>query len=95
MGEMMTDGEIWRDIHGHEGAYQVSDLERVRSLRRVVTRSDGRTYCVVSKVLRPMVQAGTDFRIVVLSDHGRQRHHYVHVLQRQTGLDCAAARRLA
>lgn len=29
--------EEWRDIPGFEGAYQVSDLGRVRSLDRVVT----------------------------------------------------------
>ena len=83
--------ETWRDIPGHEGTYQVSTLGRVRSLRRVVTRSDGRTYCVVAKVLRPMVQARTGFHIVVLSDRGRQTRHYVHRLQHEAGLDCATA----
>ena len=28
--------ELWRDIPGHEGAYQVSSLGRVRSLPRVI-----------------------------------------------------------
>lgn len=30
--------EVWRDIPGYEGAYQVSTLGRVRSLDRVVSR---------------------------------------------------------
>ena len=30
--------EIWKDIEGYEGLYQVSNLGRVRSLDRVVTR---------------------------------------------------------
>jgi len=34
--------EQWRDIPGHEGAYQVSDLGRVRSLDREVAYRDGR-----------------------------------------------------
>lgn len=36
--------EIWKDIPGHEGAYQVSNRGRVRSLPRCVLRhySDGR-----------------------------------------------------
>jgi len=32
--------EIWKDIKGYEGSYQVSDLGRVRSLDRVTF--DGR-----------------------------------------------------
>lgn len=34
--------EIWKDIEGYEGLYQVSNLGRVRSLDRVVQRS---SYC--------------------------------------------------
>ena len=34
--------EIWKPVVGFEGAYEVSDLGRVRSLDRVVMRSDGR-----------------------------------------------------
>ena len=35
--------EIWKDIKGCEGIYQISSFGRVRSLDRVVTYSDGRT----------------------------------------------------
>ncbi|MGR5868121.1 NUMOD4 domain-containing protein [Bacillus pacificus] len=27
--------EVWRDIEGYEGLYQVSNLGRVRSLKRI------------------------------------------------------------
>lgn len=39
--------EIWRDISGYEGLYQVSNLGRIKRLPRVVIRSDGRrrTFC--------------------------------------------------
>lgn len=33
--------EIWKDIKGYEGYYQVSNMGDVRSLDRLVTRSDG------------------------------------------------------
>lgn len=31
--------EIWRDIKGYEGLYQISNLGRVKSLDRIVERS--------------------------------------------------------
>jgi len=34
--------EVWRDVVGYEGSYQVSNLGRVRSLDRKVTYHDGR-----------------------------------------------------
>lgn len=33
--------EVWRDINGFEGLYQVSNLGRVKSLARTIIRSDG------------------------------------------------------
>ena len=33
--------EIWRDIKGYEGLYQVSDMGRVKSLERTVSKEDG------------------------------------------------------
>ena len=36
--------EIWKDIPGYEGVYQVSSIGRVRSVDRVVTRRDGRDF---------------------------------------------------
>ena len=35
------DGEIWKDIEGYEGYYQVSNLGRVKSLERDVVKKDG------------------------------------------------------
>lgn len=32
------ENEIWKDIPGFEGLYQVSNLGRVKSLQRVITR---------------------------------------------------------
>ena len=34
--------EIWRDIKGYEGIYQVSNLGNVKSLDRITVRSDGK-----------------------------------------------------
>lgn len=36
--------EIWKDIEGYEGLYQVSNLGRVKSLSREIIRQDGNNY---------------------------------------------------
>jgi len=36
--------EVWKDIKGYEGLYQVSNLGRVKSLERTITRKDGKGY---------------------------------------------------
>lgn len=44
------EGEVWRDIKGYEGVYQVSNLGRVKSLARIVTmRNQVCTYSVHKK----------------------------------------------
>jgi len=44
--------EQWRDIPGHEGAYQVSDLGRVRSLDREVRTHAGVVKSCRGRILR-------------------------------------------
>jgi hypothetical protein len=43
--------EIWSDVAGFEGAYQVSSLGRVRSLDRIAQSKDGRSRRLKGKVL--------------------------------------------
>lgn len=47
----MNEQEIWKDIPGYEGMYKVSNYGNVKSLSRVVIRSDGKKYphkeCIV------------------------------------------------
>ncbi|RWQ72963.1 NUMOD4 domain-containing protein [Bacillus cereus] len=47
--------EIWKDIEGYEGLYQVSNLGRVQSMNHVVKRSTGSSYSVTGKILNPTV----------------------------------------
>ena len=46
--------EEWRDIKGYEGKYQVSNMGRVKSLDRLVSRS-GRVMHLREKLLKPRV----------------------------------------
>lgn len=54
----MYDNEIWKDIPGYEGMYRVSDMGRVESLHRVITRSNGTSWTIRAKILKPYLHKG-------------------------------------
>ena len=57
--------EIWKDIQGYEGIYQVSSHGRVRSLDRIVVRPNGNgDYFAKGKII-----------YVVLTKHGYNEVH--------------------
>lgn len=45
--------ETWRDIPGYEGYYQASDLGGIKSLRRVIMRSNGSPQTIRERILKP------------------------------------------
>lgn len=49
----MEEKEIWRDVVGYEGLYQVSNYGNVKSLSREVDNGNG-TYFTKEKILKPM-----------------------------------------
>lgn len=69
----MNADEQWAAVPGYEGAYEVSDLGRVRSLDRVIQRVDGRPGRKYrGRILSPWTNPqGQSF--VNLSADGRQR----------------------
>jgi NUMOD4 motif/HNH endonuclease len=75
--------ERWRPVPGYEGAYEVSDLGRVRSLRRTVIRSNGRATVVRQRILRQsqyVADGRGTYRRVVLSKGGQAKNFTVHIL---------------
>lgn len=70
--------EIWKDVIGYEGIYEVSNEGRVRSIDRVA--NNGRRY--KGKVLSPAPGGRTgEYRSVQLFDlDGKQTRKYVHQL---------------
>lgn len=50
--------EIWKDIKGYEGLYQVSNLGRVKSLYKEIIKSNGRNFYSKEKLLKFTMRSG-------------------------------------
>ena len=46
-------GEIWKDIEGYEGYYQISNYGRVKSKERVSPCCYGKTRLLKEKIIAP------------------------------------------
>lgn len=68
--------EIWKDVKGYEGSYQVSNKGRVKALNRYITKiQKGCTYNQFHKE-KILAQRGTKYRMINLAG----RTFYVHRL---------------
>lgn len=72
--------EVWKDVVGYEGRYQISNLGRVKSLSRLVKFPDGRkSYSIKERVLRQ--QIGTHgYYQVDLHNGGDRKRCGVHIM---------------
>ena len=75
----MVEKEEFRDIEGYEGIYQVSNLGRVKSLPRVIERSNGRSISVKGRILKPLVYSNK-YHGVVLTLSGKKTMLSIHSL---------------
>ena len=73
--------EIWRPVAGYEGAYEVSDRGRVKSVERTVRGGAAAERRVKERILRPVPRHGTRFFRVTLSSQSRRRRCYIHKLK--------------
>lgn len=74
--------EIWKDVEGYEGLYQVSNLGRVKSLGMNFIRSDLKPYTRSGRILHQLVYKN-DYVKVELTNHGFSKRYYVHRLVAQ------------
>ena len=75
--------EIWKDIKGYEGLYQVSNLGRVKSLARTIYKVDGTTQTFKDKI-RSATFNGRGYLQVGLSKEGSYTTFKVHRLVANT-----------
>lgn len=73
--------EIWKDIPGYEGYYQVSNLGNVKSMKRVVERKNNGTgnLPLKPKLLSPTTYP-TGYKKVTLCKNDKRKYLFVHRL---------------
>lgn len=74
------DKEIWKDIKGYEGMYQVSSEGRVKSLERIITDKNGRKLTMHGKIIKTRWLSRNNYLKVDLCRNGHYKEHYVHQL---------------
>ncbi|MCD2099528.1 NUMOD4 domain-containing protein [Rhodococcus qingshengii] len=72
--------EEWRAIPGFEGHYEASNLGRIRSVDRAITRSDGVVLNRRGKVLAPAPNTSGHLQVSIRSTDGIKRSRSVHQL---------------
>ena len=75
--------EIWVDIHGYAGSYQVSTHGRVRSLERIDSRGQKRK----EKLIKPYKGGSKGYKAVCLSMNGVVRSVRIHRLVAEHFID--------
>ena len=68
--------EIWRDIKGYEGLYQVSNLGRVKSLERIVSNN----HLVKEKILKVLKSTTTPYEFIQI----KHKSLFIHRLVAET-----------
>lgn len=71
--------EIWKDIMGYEGIYQISNQGRIASVSRVLKDKNGKEKRYKGRVLLPQPNSSGYLRVHLKRD-GKLKHHFVHRL---------------
>ena len=72
--------EIWKDIKGYEGFYQVSNMGRVKSLDREIIYKDGRVYKYNGQIIKTYKNNNNGYLTVTLRKNSNIKTFDVHRL---------------
>lgn len=72
--------ELWKDVKGYEGLYQVSSLGRVKAMAKQSVDTLGRKYIREERILSPRESAQTGYPQLNLSKNGEVKTFPVHRL---------------
>lgn len=79
--------EIWKDIKGYEGLYQVSNYGRVKSLNRFRIGRNGKPVKVNERILKPVINYGYCYVFIRNYERKLVKNFRVHRLVAQTFLE--------
>lgn len=79
--------EIWKDIVGYEGLYQISNLGRVKSLKRKVYAGRNRMRWQYERILSNNKTNGNGYIVVSLNKESKSKNKYVHRLVAEAFLE--------
>lgn len=71
--------EEWRDIDGYVGYYQISNNGRVKSIDRVIIRSNNKKQTFKERIIRP-AKSPNGYLSVSLFKNGKGKQHTIHSL---------------
>ena len=78
--------EVFKDVKGFEGLYQVSDLGNVKSLKRVIKRADGIDQAIKERILKSSTNS-KGYLNVTLHSKGKTKNFEIHNLLARTFLN--------
>lgn len=78
--------EVYVDIRGYEGYYQISNYSNVKSLDRVIKQKTGKTQTIKGRILKQRTNPG-GYYYVELSKNGTKATFAIHQLVAQAFLD--------
>ena len=79
MGNYNMEAEVWKDVEGYEGLYEVSSLGNVKSVSRTIEQSNGYSREFEGRVLKPG-EKGKGYYFVCLFKENKGVSFYVHHL---------------
>ena len=73
--------EVWKDINGYSGVYQVSNFGRVRSIDHLDCNKRNR---IKGRILKPGLKSNGYFQVALSDSTGKSKNYYVHKLVMET-----------
>jgi hypothetical protein len=71
--------EIWKDIKGYEGIYQVSNRARIKRLERIIRKKGDVNHTKLNEIIMKQSDC-RGYKVVGLTKESKKRRYYVHRL---------------
>lgn len=73
--------EVWKDITGYEGLYQISNLSRVKSLKKIIDKGKWGIVIFPEKILKPVMRSKKGYFCVNLYKNKKGKLKQIHRLE--------------